>query len=267
MERHNGQRELRVKNSVAMARAASAHGDHVHHTPQPLPRARPSFAQTDFAGVSASPVAAATTASPLAGRADPNDSLTLPDIPPVTLQPPSLLTPRPGPHLTLLPPLRLPPMPSMTAPPAVPLFPTVPPPSLLPSQLPAQAPPGPMPPQVGREWSGWRYTPDDPYSRVDWLGIGRAYSARGRYPSLRDSDSFAAEAQRSAALMRTLGIPQRLHLGPLNLDLLNLGLGLQAGQLNARENPNFMDRMQQEWKWQNPGEFAIPPIPFFNRSF
>lgn len=265
MERHNGQRGLRVKNPVATARAASAHGDQVHPAAQ-APRARPSFAWADFAGVNASPAAAAAAASPQAGRADPNDSLTLPDIPPVTLQPPSLLTPRPGPHLTLLPPLRLPPMPSATTPPAVPLLPAVPP-TLLPSQLPAQAPPGLAPPQAGREWSGWRYTPEDPYSRVDWLGIARAYSARGSHPSLRDSESFAAEAQRSAALMRTLGIPQRLHLGPLNLDLLNLGLGLQAGQLNARENPNFMDRMQREWKWQNPNEFAIPPIPFFNRSF
>jgi len=268
MERHNGQRSLRASNRVAAARAGSAHADHGRPAPQPQPAAKPAAAQADFARVSAAP-AAMPAASAHAGRADPNDGLTLPDIPPMVLQPPSLLAPRPAPLPSLLPSLRLPtvPLPGTTTASILPPLSTAPPPPLMPFQWPLQETPERVPPHIGRDWSGWRPSSDGMLSRVDWFGIGRAYSARGNYFGPRDAQSFLDEARRSAGVMQALGIPQRLRLGPLNLDLLNLGLGLQAGQLNARDNPNFMDRAQREWKWQNPNEIAIPPIPFFNRSF
>ncbi|WP_144436406.1 hypothetical protein [Lysobacter antibioticus] len=259
MERHGLHPRLRRKNSVTPVRASAAPNLAApHESCQRLPHARPSTG-VDFARISAY----APQAAPQGGRADPDDTATIPQVPSFVLQPPSLLSPRPRfPRLSLVPPLRLsPPLPTTTPPPPAPA------PSLMPLRWPLRAPLGLVPPLSGLDPNFWQPPSTDMNSRIDWLGIRRAYSARGSYFGSRDADSFVAEAQRSSELMRTIGMPERLRLGPLNLDLLNLGLRLQADQLNARENPNFMDRMQSEWKVHHPNDIRTPIFPFFSRDF
>lgn len=263
MERHGLHPRLRRKNSVTAVRAsAGLNLAATHESSQRLPHARPS-AGVDFARINAYAPQVAPQAAPQGERAEPDDTATIPQVPSFVLQPPSLLSPRPRfPRLSLVPPLRLsPPLPATS------LTPPVPAPSLMPLRLPLQAQFGPMAPLSGLDPNFWRPPSTDMNSRIDWLGIRRAYSARGSYFGSRDADSFVAEAQRSSELMRTIGMPERLRLGPLNLDLLNLGLRLQADQLSARENPNVMDRMQSEWKVHHPNDIRTPIFPFFSRDF
>ncbi|MGO1001005.1 hypothetical protein [Lysobacter sp. CA196] len=167
--------------------------------------------------------------------------------------------------MSLVPPLRLSPLPGATTS----FLPSSTTPALspMPLRLPLQAPFGPVPPSSGLDPNFWQPPSTDMNSRIDWLGIRRAYSARGSYFGSRDATSFVAEAHRSAELMRTIGMPERLRLGPIDLDLLNLGLRMQADQLNARDNPNVMDRMDREWKSHYPDDRRTPNIPIFSRDF
>ncbi|QNH18830.1 hypothetical protein HEP74_04006 [Xanthomonas sp. SS] len=100
---------------------------------------------------------------------------------------------------------------------------------------------------------------------IDWLAMRKPFDIRGLTLTQRDGDTITEEAKRSAAMLDAMGMDKRFKFGPVTQEwLINLGLGMQLDQVNARDNPNAMDRMQLEWKNAYPDEKKTPILPVFN---
>ncbi|MBX3713136.1 MAG: DUF4157 domain-containing protein [Lysobacter sp.] len=108
----------------------------------------------------------------------------------------------------------------------------------------------------------------DPNAKIDWLSMRAPFESRGRPFTSADGDSIAAEWMRSKALLETLGIGESFKLGFITQDwLLNKGLSYQLDFMNARDNPNAMDRMNAEWKAAYPDAFTTPMVPIFSTDW
>ena len=100
---------------------------------------------------------------------------------------------------------------------------------------------------------------------IDWLKMRQAYDLRGSSMSLRDADSLGKEWERSSRLLDTLGINDNFKLGFITKEwILNKGLSLQLDDRLSRENPNYFDRQNLDWKQSHPGSWQTPTIPIFD---
>lgn len=104
--------------------------------------------------------------------------------------------------------------------------------------------------------------------QLDWLKMRSTFDSRGLSMNDRDGDSIRSEWQRGSRLLDTFGIDDKFKF--LFIDkpwLLNLGISMQLDQINARDNPNAMDRFDREWKNAYPDEFRTPMIPIFDLNW
>ena len=100
---------------------------------------------------------------------------------------------------------------------------------------------------------------------IDWLKMRQAYDLRGSSMSLRDAASLGKEWERSSRLLDTLGINDNFTLGFITKEwILNKGLSLQLDDRLSRENPNYFDRQNLDWKQSHPGSWQTPTIPIFD---
>jgi len=100
---------------------------------------------------------------------------------------------------------------------------------------------------------------------IDWMKMRDPYTSRGLTLGDRDADSIGAEWQRQSRLLDTLGIDDRFKLWFITKDwILNKGLSYQLDAQNARDNPNFFDRSNLDWKNAHPGSWETPTIPIFD---
>lgn len=101
--------------------------------------------------------------------------------------------------------------------------------------------------------------------QLDWLKMRSTFDSRGLSMNDRDGASILAEWQRGSRLLDTLGMDDRFKFWFIDKPwLLNLGISMQLDQINARDNPNAMDRADREWKNAYPDEFRTPMIPIFD---
>ncbi|QWP78985.1 DUF4157 domain-containing protein [Lysobacter sp. K5869] len=101
--------------------------------------------------------------------------------------------------------------------------------------------------------------------QLDWLKMRRTFDSRGLSMNDRDGASILAEWQRGSRLLDTLGMDDKFKFWFIDKPwLLNLGISMQLDQINARDNPNAMDRFDREWKNAYPDEFRTPMIPIFD---
>lgn len=111
-------------------------------------------------------------------------------------------------------------------------------------------------------------SPYDPNAKIDWLSMRAPFETRGRPFTSADGDSITAEWMRSKALLETFGIGESFKLGFITQDwLLNKGLSYQLDFMNARDNPNAIDRMNAEWKAAYPDAFTTPMVPIFSTDW
>jgi len=101
--------------------------------------------------------------------------------------------------------------------------------------------------------------------QLDWLKMRQTFDSRGLSMNDRDGASILAEWQRGSRLLDTLGMDDKFKFWFIDKPwLLNLGISMQLDQINARDNPNAMDRFDREWKNAYPDEFRTPMIPIFD---
>jgi len=101
--------------------------------------------------------------------------------------------------------------------------------------------------------------------QLDWLKMRQTFDSRGLSMNDRDGASILSEWQRGSRLLDTFGMDDRFKFWFIDKPwLLNLGISMQLDQVNARDNPNAMDRFDREWKNAYPDEFRTPMIPIFD---
>ena len=134
---------------------------------------------------------------------------------------------------------------------------------------PQPLPPFLMPP-LGQQPPSYQLTPPS-FGKpppIDWLKMRSSFDVRGMSMGDRDSSAILSEWQRGSRLLDTFGIDDKFKF--LFIDkpwLLNLGISMQLDQVNARDNPNAMDRGEREFKNAYPDEKHTPTIPIFDLNW
>lgn len=104
--------------------------------------------------------------------------------------------------------------------------------------------------------------------QLDWLKMRSTFDSRGLSMNDRDSASILSEWQRGSAMLDFFGMDDKFKFWFIDKPwLLNLGISMQLDQINARDNPNAMDRFDREWKNAYPDEFRTPMIPIFDLNW
>lgn len=84
----------------------------------------------------------------------------------------------------------------------------------------------------------------------------------------RDADAIMKTWDMNSRTLTTLGITDRFQFLGITKDwILRKGLEKQVEDLQIRENPNALDKANQEFKRAYPGGWATPIVPIFSKDF
>jgi hypothetical protein len=101
-----------------------------------------------------------------------------------------------------------------------------------------------------------------------WLTLQRSFLNRGLRLDDRDANSIMQTWDMNSRLLDTLGITDQFKLGPITKKwILEKGITKQVEDMQARENPNAMDRSNLEFEKAYPGGFKTPIINLLDLEF
>jgi len=118
-----------------------------------------------------------------------------------------------------------------------------------------------------------RFLPPAPQLQLDptlippptWFTLQQSFLNRGLRLGDKDADSITQTWRMQSQLLDTLGITDQFKLGPITKQwILDKGITKMVEDQQARENPNAMDRFNQEFDRAYPGGFKTPIIPLFD---
>lgn len=94
-----------------------------------------------------------------------------------------------------------------------------------------------------------------------WFTLQQSFLGRGLRLGDRDADSIIQTWGRQSQLLDTLGITDKFKLGFITKQwILDKGITKMVEDQQARENPNAMDRFNQEFEKAYPGGVKTPTI-------
>jgi len=103
---------------------------------------------------------------------------------------------------------------------------------------------------------------------IDWLSLQRISMSRGSLLTDRDAEGIMKTWDMNAQFLTTFGITDRFKFLFITKDWINQkGLETQLEDLQIRENPNALDKANQEFKRAYPGGWQTPIVPIFSTDW
>ncbi|MGH9880216.1 MAG: DUF4157 domain-containing protein [Pyrinomonadaceae bacterium] len=107
-----------------------------------------------------------------------------------------------------------------------------------------------------------------PERNIDWLALQRIYLSRGSLMTEGDAEAIMKTWDMNAQLLSTFGITDRFKFLFITKEwIMQKGLETQVEDLQIRENPNAIDKMNTEFKRAYPGGWQTPIIPIFSTDW